>query len=42
MKQAYEKMVLILISDPDQATQADYVTDEKIHIVEGESEESEI
>ena len=34
VKQAYEKMVLILVSDPDQSTQADYVTDEKIHIVE--------
>ena len=34
VKKAYEQMVRILVSDPDEATQADYVTDEKIHIVE--------
>lgn len=34
VKQAYEQMVRILVSSPEEATQADYVTDEKIHIVE--------
>ena len=34
VKKAYEQMVRILVSSPDEATQADYVTDEKIHVVE--------
>ena len=34
VKQAYEQMVRILVSSPDEATQADYVTEEKIHVVE--------
>ena len=33
VKKAYEQMVRILVSSPDEATQADYVTDEKIHVV---------
>ena len=34
VKTAYEQMVRILVSSPNEATQADYVTDEKIHVVE--------
>ncbi|KAL8792626.1 MAG: hypothetical protein Q9195_004754 [Heterodermia aff. obscurata] len=34
VKQAYEQMVRILVSNPGEATQADYLTSEKIHIVE--------
>ncbi|KAK0516308.1 hypothetical protein JMJ35_000911 [Cladonia borealis] len=34
VKRAYEQMVRILVSSPDEANQADYVTDEKIHVVE--------
>lgn len=34
VKKAYEQMVRILVSSPDKATQADYVTDEKMHVVE--------
>lgn len=34
VKKAYEQMVRILVSSPDESTQADYVTDEKIHVVE--------
>lgn len=34
VKRAYEQMVRLLVSSPDEATQSDYVTDEKIHIVE--------
>lgn len=34
VKKAYEQMVRILVSSPNEATQADYVTDEKIHVVE--------
>ena len=34
VKKAYEQMVRILVSSPDEATKTDYVTDEKIHIVE--------
>ena len=33
-KKAYEQMVRILVSSPKEATQADYVTEEKIHVVE--------
>ena len=34
VKKAYEQMVRLLVSTPEEATKADYVTDEKIHIVE--------
>jgi len=34
VKKAYEQMIRILVSSPDEATQADYVTNEKIHVVE--------
>ncbi len=34
VKKAYEQMVRILVSSPNEATQADYVTDEKIQVVE--------
>ena len=34
VKKAYEQMVRILISSPSESTQADYVADEKIHILE--------
>lgn len=34
VKQAYEQLVRALVSTPDEATRADYVTDEKIHVVE--------
>lgn len=34
VRKAYEQLIRILVSSPDEATQADYVTDEKIHIVE--------
>lgn len=34
VKEAYEQMVRILVSAPGESTQADYVTDEKIHVVE--------
>lgn len=34
VKKAYEQMVRILVSAPGESTQADYVTDEKIHVVE--------
>ena len=34
VKQAYEQIVRILVSTPNEATQADYVTEEKIHVVE--------
>lgn len=34
VKNAYEQMVRMLVSSPGEATQADYVTDEKIRIVE--------
>ena len=34
VKKAYEQMVRILVSSPGEGTQADFVTDEKIHIVE--------
>ena len=34
VKKAYEQMVRILVSSPDESTQADYVTEEKIHVVE--------
>ena len=34
VKKAYEQMVRILVSSPDEATQTDFVTDEKIHVVE--------
>ena len=34
VKKAYEQMVKILVSTPGEATKADYVTDEKIHVVE--------
>ena len=34
IKKAYEQMVRILVSTPTEATQADHVTDEKIHVVE--------
>lgn len=35
VKKAYEQMVRILVSAPNETTQADYVTDEKLHVVEG-------
>ncbi len=38
VKRAYEQMVRILVSSPNEATQADYVTDEKIHVVEASQE----
>ena len=34
IKKAYEQMVRILVSSPGEATQADYVTSEKLHVVE--------
>lgn len=34
VKKAYEQMMRILLSSPTEATEADYVTDEKIHVVE--------
>ena len=34
VKKAYEQMVRLLVSSPDEAKQADYLTDEKLHIVE--------
>lgn len=34
VKEAYEQMVRILVSGSDEASQADYVSDEKIHVVE--------
>ena len=40
VKKAYEQMVRILVSSPSEATQADYVTNEKIHVVEA-SEKSQ-
>ncbi len=39
VKKAYEQMVRILVSSPDESTQADYVTDEKIHVVEASDKE---
>lgn len=38
VKKAYEQMVRILVSSPDEVTQADYVTEEKIHTVEANRE----
>lgn len=38
VKKAYEQMVRILVSSPDEVTQADYVTEEKIHTVEASRE----
>lgn len=40
VKKAYEQMVRILVSSPSEATQADYGTNEKIHVVEA-SEKSQ-
>ena len=34
VKMAYEQMVRLLVSSPEEATQADYATDEKIHVLE--------
>lgn len=34
VKKAYEHMVRILVSFPEEATQADYVTEERLHVVE--------
>ncbi|KAL9030761.1 MAG: hypothetical protein Q9196_001139 [Gyalolechia fulgens] len=34
VKTAYEQVVRTLVSGPDEATQADYVSNEKIHVVE--------
>ena len=34
VKEAYEQMVRMLISSPDEKSRSDYVTEEKIHIVE--------
>ena len=34
VKKAYEQMLRILMSSPNEATQADYVTEEKLHVVE--------
>ena len=41
VKKAYEQMVRILVSSPGEATQADYVTNEKIHIVEASRRQQE-
>lgn len=38
VKKAYEQMVRILVSSPDEVTQADFVTEEKIHTVEASRE----
>lgn len=38
VKKAYEQMVRILVSSADEVTQADYVTEEKIHTVEASRE----
>lgn len=38
VKKAYEQMVRILVSSPDEVTRADYVTEEKIHTVEASRE----
>lgn len=34
VKKAYEQMIRILVSSPSERAQADYVTDEKIHVLE--------
>ena len=34
VKEAYEQMVRTLVSAPGESTQADYVTDEKVHVLE--------
>ena len=34
VKLAYEQIIRMLISSPSEATQADYITDEKIHVLE--------
>ncbi|KAL8865745.1 MAG: hypothetical protein Q9174_006721, partial [Haloplaca sp. 1 TL-2023] len=34
VKKAYEQIVRILVSGPNESTQADYITNEKIHVVE--------
>ena len=38
VKKAYEQMIRILVSSPDEATQADFVTEEKVHVVEASQE----
>ena len=38
VKQAYEQMVRTLVSSSSEATQADYVTSEKIHVLEASDE----
>ncbi|KAL8825644.1 MAG: hypothetical protein Q9170_007711 [Blastenia crenularia] len=41
VKQAYERVVRTLVSGPREATQADYVTSEKLHIVEASQKNQE-
>ncbi|KAL8703043.1 MAG: hypothetical protein Q9201_003789 [Fulgogasparrea decipioides] len=41
VKKAYEQMVRTLVSSPNEATQADYITDEKLHVVEASQRNQE-
>ncbi|KAI4197765.1 MAG: hypothetical protein LQ346_002925 [Caloplaca aetnensis] len=41
VKEAYEQMVRVLVSGPKEDTQADYVTNEKIHVVEASQKNQE-
>lgn len=41
VKEAYEQMVRMLVSGPTESTQADYVTNEKIHVVEASQKNQE-
>ncbi|KAL8724151.1 MAG: hypothetical protein Q9181_006961 [Wetmoreana brouardii] len=41
VKKAYEQMVRTLVSTPNEATQADYITDEKLHVVEASQRNQE-
>lgn len=41
VKEAYEQLVRTLVSGPNESTQADYVTDEKIHVVEASQSNQE-
>ncbi|KAI4249477.1 MAG: hypothetical protein LQ352_005623 [Teloschistes flavicans] len=41
VKEAYEQLVRTLVSGPNESTQADYVTDEQIHVVEASQSNQE-
>lgn len=41
VKEAYEQMIRILVSAPGESTRADFVTDEKIHVVEASQKHQE-